>query len=51
MWENVPLGIWKLYIAQLPPEPSKTCYMLSSTEHEISTAHKLQHRQIKKFLV
>ena len=32
------------------PRGYKTFFMLNSTEHEISTAHKIKYRQIKKFL-
>ena len=32
------------------PRGYKTFFMLISTEHEISTAHKNKYQQIKKFL-
>ena len=32
------------------PEVIKLFFMHNSTEHEISTAHELKYRQIKKFL-
>ena len=36
---------------KLRPRGYKTFFMLNSTEHEISTAHKkLKYRQIKKYL-
>ena len=43
-------GCCRISRSRPDPEVIKLFFMHNSTEHEISTAHKLKCRQIKKFL-